>query len=49
MAQIKANDTLIKSMNDNKEDMKKISNNIDSAENKNPAQDPGPEILRDRS
>ena len=36
MAQIKANDTLIKSMNDNKEDMKKISNNIDSAENKNP-------------
>ncbi len=36
IAQVKANDTLIKSMNDNKENMKKISNNIDSAENKNP-------------
>lgn len=33
---VKANDTLIKSMNENKEDMKKISENIDSAEIKNP-------------
>ncbi len=33
---LNANETLIKSMNDNKEDLKKIAENINAVENKNP-------------